>query len=645
MLRPRNDLRHERRARMIGNRLRGFALLILIGISGARVEPSFAQGTKLPDAREAVDRHLEAVGGRAAFEAARTAHLWVTLTAFGLTGRTEVWLESPDKRATEVVLGPFTLKDGCDGARAWRTDPGGQLIVLDGKDLEEAKASAWFENDRWLAPDFGGGSVTVVGPEEDGRGKYLVLDVAPPVGRVRRVYLDRSTWLVDRYESKRDQATVTVRLSDYRVVEGRKLAFRSVQQVAGMPANDATVYVDSMRVNETIPPERWAPPAGKPSALRYLKTEGTARLPFEYSARHVWLKASVNGGPPADFLYDTGASLTVIDSAYAAGIGLKTEGRIQGEGAGATGSGTFARVGSLEVASPDSDGVELDNLEAAVIDLNHILAPYFWRDVAGVIGFDFIVRFVNEIDYDRRVLVLHDPAKFEYHGAGAAIPMTLAGHAPVAKLTLDSEVDGDFRIDVGSGSTVDLHAPFVRRYSLDKDMPPGVDVVSGGFGGTFQSRVTRAKSLAIGPYTWQKPLVSLSGAEGGAFSSEDYAGNVGNQLLERFKVTLDYERRVLHLEPGAQFKQPDSFSRSGLQLERSGDVVRAAQVVAGSPAAKAKIRPGDTIVELAGRPIGEYTVDGATALLDHGKAGKKVKLVIEQDGKRRKLKLKLRDFV
>jgi C-terminal processing protease CtpA/Prc len=67
--------------------------------------------------------------------------------------------------------------------------------------------------------------------------------------------------------------------------------------------------------------------------------------------------------------------------------------------------------------------------------------------------------------------------------------------------------------------------------------------------------------------------------------------------------------------------------------------------VAGSPAAKAKIRPGDTIVELAGRPIGEYTVDGATALLDHGKAGKKVKLVIEQDGKRRKLKLKLRDFV
>jgi len=170
-------------------------------------------------------------------------------------------------------------------------------------------------------------------------------------------------------------------------------------------------------------------------------------------------------------------------------------------------------------------------------------------------------------------------------------------------------------------------------------------VTSGGFGGTFESRVTRARSLAIGPYSWDKPLVSLSQAATGAFASEDYAGNVGNQLLERFKVTLDYEHRALHLEPGARFKKPDSFSRSGLQLAREGSMVRAAQVVAGSPAAKAKIQPGDEVVEIAGRPAADYTADGAAGLLDHGKAGSKVKLVIARDGKRKKVKLKLREFV
>ena len=630
---------------MASHRFRGFALCLLIGTLAAPVECSFAQAERLPDAREAVERHVAAIGGRAALEAVRTTHLWISLSAFGLSGRTEVWLESPARRATVVSLGPFTLRDGCDGARAWRTDPTGHVVALDGRDLEDAKAGTWFENDRWLAADYGGGQVTVAGTEQDSIGSYLVLEVAPPAGRARRVYLERSTWLIDRHVSKHDQATVTVQLSDYREVMGRRIAFRSVQKIAGMPANDATVSVDSVRFNEPVPAGRFAPPGERASALRYLVKPGIARLPFEYSARHVWLKASVNGGPPADFLYDTGASLSVLDSAYAAAIGIATEGRIQGEGAGASGTGSFARVGALRVSGPDGDGVEIEDLKVAVLDLNTILAPYFWRETAGVIGFDFIVRFVNEIDYDARTLVLHDPGAFQYRGGGAALPMTLAGHAPIVKLTLDGEFDGEFRIDVGSGSTVDLHGPFVRRNGLDRELAPGVEIVSGGFGGTFQSRVTRAKSLAVGPYSWKRPLVSLSGAATGALASEDYAGNVGNQLLERFKCTLDYERRTLYLEPGAQFEKADSFSRSGVQLAKIGAALLAAQVVPGSPAAKAGIRPGDEVVAIAGRPAGEYTVDGAAELLDRGEPGRKVKLEIARDGKRKKVTVKLREFL
>lgn len=630
---------------MASHRFRGFALVLLIGTLAAPVECAFAQGERLPDAREAVERHIAAIGGQAAREAVRTTHLWLSLSAFGLTGRTEVWLESPARKATEVSLGPFTLRDGCDGARAWRTDPTGQVVALDGLDLEDAQAGTWFENDRWLAPDYGGGQVTVAGTEQDSIGSYLVLEVAPPVGRSRRVYLDRGTWLIDHYVSKHDQTTVTMQLSDYREVMGRRIAFRSVQRMAGMPANDATVSVDSVRFNEPFPSGRFAPPGERASALRYLVNPGIARLPFEYSARHVWLRASVNGGPPADFLYDTGASLSVLDSAYAAAIGIATEGRIQGEGAGASGTGSFARVGTLRVSGSDGDGVEIEDLKVAVLDLNTILAPYFWRRTAGVIGFDFIVRFVNEIDYDSRTLVLHDPGTFQYRGGGAAIPMTLAGHAPVVKFTLDGEFEGEFRIDVGSGSTVDLHGPFVRRNGLDRELAPGVEIVSGGFGGTFQSRVTRAKSLAVGPYSWKRPLVSLSGAATGAFASEDYAGNAGNQLLERFKCTLDYERRTLYLEPGAKFEKADSFSRSGVQLAKIGAAFLAAQVVPGSPAAKAGIRPGDEVVAIAGRPAGEYTVDGAAELLDRGKPGRKVKLEIARDGKRKNVTIKLRDFL
>ncbi|HEY2956034.1 MAG TPA: aspartyl protease family protein [Candidatus Eisenbacteria bacterium] len=592
-----------------------------------------------------MERHVQAVGDRAALDTLHSTHLWITLAAFGLSGRTEVWLEAPGRRATEVALGPFKLADGCDGTSAWRTDPTGKVVMLDGHDLEEAKAGAWFECDGWMAPDQGGGKVTLSGIERDGNRSYAVLEVVPPAGRSRRVYIDQSTWLIDRVVSRSDQGTVTITLSDWRDVGGRKISFRSVQQIAGMPANDATLALDSLRFNEPIPAARFAPPGSGPTPVRYLRSAGVARLPFEYSARHVWLRASVNGKPPADFLYDTGASLSVLDSTYAASVGIATEGHIQGQGAGASGTGSFARVDSLRVAAPDGDGVAIDGLEVAVLDLNAILAPYFWREAAGVIGFDFIGRFVNEIDYDAHTIVLHDPARYEYRGAGAAIPMTLAGHAPVVRLRLDGEVEGDFRVDVGSGSTVDLHRPFVLAHGLDRRLAAGVEVTSGGFGGTFRSRVTRARSLAVGPYSWERPLVSLSSAEGGAFASEDYAGNIGNQLLERFKCTLDYERRVLHLEPGARYRRPDSFTRSGVQLARRGGAIEAAQVLPGSPAEKAGLRPGDRVLAIAGRPAGEYTVDAAADVLDHGPPGRKVKLEIERDGKKKRVKIRLREFL
>ena len=304
--------------------------------------------------------------------------------------------------------------------------------------------------------------------------------------------------------------------------------------------------LDSVWVNEALPADLFAPPSDQ-GAVRYLKTPGLARLPFEYQARHVWLRASVNGGPPADFIFDTGASLTVLDSAYAAKIGLQTEGLQQGQGAGATGSASFAVLSSLTVAATDGDGIEVKDARVAVLNVNAILAPYFWRDCAGVIGFDFINRFVDELDFDARRLTLHDPKTFQHAGPGTAIPMTLAGHTPVVTMTLDGGITGDFRVDVGSGSSVDLHTPFVKRHDLMTKAGKGVEVMGGGFGGTFTTRMVRMKKIEIGPYSWADPVVSLSQATVGAFTSEDYAGNIGNRILERFKVTLDYERRQMWL--------------------------------------------------------------------------------------------------
>jgi len=597
-----------------------------------------------PEARAIVAHHLEAIGGRAAFDAVRTTHGVGKVEAFGFTGEIELWSERPDRRASRMSLGPLDLRQGSDGAKAWRTDPGGKVMVLDGKDLERAIAGNWFDALRWLEADQGGGSVSVDTDAAAG-GPYDVLLVEAPGGDTRRVWVNRDTGLIDKVVSKDDQRTVTTTPSRYRAFDGLKIATVSTTAVEGMTANDVTVTFDTFEVNTDVSSAPFGVPGDQTDAVQYLKTPEQARLAFDYSGRHLWLRASVNGQPPADFIFDTGASITVIDSAYAASIGLEAQGSLQGQGAGATGSAALGSLQTLRVEGDDGDGVQLADVPIAILSVNAMLEPFFWRPCAGILGFNFIHQFVVEIDYDTKALVLHDPKTFEYAGKGEAIPMKVDGTTPTVEMTIDDRWKGEFRVDAGSSATVDLHGPFVKANGIDAKVKKSVTVVSGGFGGTFTSRLTRMKSLQIGPYSWKRPMVSLSGAETGALASEEYAGNIGNRILERFKCTFDYDRRVLWLEPGARYGAHDGVSRTGLQLVRQGDEVSIAQVIEGSPAAKAGMRNGDLIRSIDGRPAAEWTRAEMETLFEEGKPGRRVAFEFTRDGRTLNATVVLREVI
>jgi hypothetical protein len=592
-----------------------------------------------------LDRYVAALGGRAAVTAVRSTHLVGRLSAFGLTGTTQGWSERPDRSASETHLGPFTLLEGFDGTAGWRTDPSGKVTVLEGHGLEKARASAWMENDRYLDPDRGGGTVTYVGAEKDSSGSYDVLEITPPGGHPRRFWFDVTQGLPVREVAQDDQQTLMTTMSDWRPVAGRKIAFHTSTRVVGMPANSITIDLDSVEVNVAVDPARYTPPAAPAGAVKWLKQDGSARLPFLYSGRHVWLRASINGAPPADFLFDTGASITVIDSAYAAQMGLVTEGKMNAMGAGSSGAATFAKLKTLRVVSDDGDGVELADQKVGVLSVNGILAPFFWRDCAGVLGYSFISQFVTEIDYDHAVLVLRDPASFKYEGKGHKLAMSLAGTVPVVRMKLNGSIEGDFRLDVGSNSTVDVHGPFVKAHRLDRVGGRKIPSSGAGFGGTFTSQITRLDRIDIGPYGWDHPVVALSGATTGALASIDYAGNAGNQLLERFKCTLDYDHHAVYLEPGAKYAAPDRFSRAGLLLLKLGDTVTAGQVLKGSPAERAGVREGDTVTAVEGKPILSYRMDEVASLFEEGENGRAVKIDLRRDGKAITVTLKLRDML
>ncbi len=606
-----------------------------------------------PEAEPVLRRYLEATGGAAAFAAESTSYAHARIEAFGFTGSFASWTARPMRRYALTELGPFKLREGVDGVTAWRTDPTtGVVRALADHDLDQALVGAWFELERWAEPSGGGGTVKHVGPQKDSLGSYSVLEVMPPdlalggrVLRSRRLWFHDGTGLLTRMDGRDDQREITTMLSDWRAGGLRKRSYVNETGVADMPANQLRATFDTLLSNVSVAGLAFTAPREASGGVRWLAADGRAQLPFEYRARHVWLKATVNGGPPEDFLFDTGASVTVLDSAWVAEHGLRTEGRMQAAGAGAAGGASFATLGSLRIASATGDGVEIAGVKVAVLDVNTGFAPLFWRRMAGVIGYDVISRFVVTIDYDDSLLVLRDPATFRYEGHEQPLPMVMNGTVPALTARLDGQDEGLFRLDVGSSSTVDLHSPFAKARGVVPRLGRTQRVDGVGFGGSFTTEIGRLRSMNIGPYEWDDPIVSVAHATEGAFASEDFAGNIGNRILERFRVTFDYERRHVYLEPGARYHERDHLTRCGVLLTRANGVVRVASLLSGSPADRGGLRDGDDVLKLDGRDIAAWDLPQVSALLDDGSPGEKVVFRVRRDGRERDVRVRLAEVV
>lgn len=256
----------------------------------------------------------------------------------------------------------------------------------------------------------------------------------------------------------------------------------------------------------------------------------------------------------------------------------------------------------------DGDGVEFPGHAVAVLPISGPLSPALWHGFAGLLGYDVLRECVLQVDHDRQRLTLTDPADFRPPGSAAGLSFTLAGGVPVVPMKLDDRIDGNFLVDLGSTGGVLLQSAFAERHGIRPAKT--VTGVGLGFGGGFAHHYFRMSSAQLGPLRWTDPIVGIIQASAGALAGEEYAGSIGNQVLERFVCTFDFERHRLYLSSSARAAERDRFTRVGAILARSGDTVTAVQVLAGSPAERAGLRVGDVVRTIDGRAATSWTIDG-----------------------------------
>ena len=379
-----------------------------------------------------------------------------------------------------------------------------------------------------------------------------------------------------------------------------------------------------------------------PGSYRILSDDGVISFPFELFRGDVKFDGEINGRR-VRMLIDNGVmwdQLLFFGSPLDDSLGLNYDGALDVGGSG-EGSMVAARTASgITISFP---GVEFTNQTAVVMPYSGGANP--WQ-AEGQVSATFFKHFVVEFNFDKMMMTLTPPDKFEYRGKGQEIPMVQLGRGvwgipAVLELADGRSVSLDLSMDLGFGDQFEISTTGDHRLTPPPDALPG----SLGFGiqGETIGHFGRLKSVQIGGYKFADVVAG--------FIDPDYSGptfgeiTVGLGLLSRLNFIYDYPHQRMFVEPNSTFSAPFEYDMSGLWLGRpEGDYLSIRQVHPRSPAAEVGITTDDKIVRINGQPATEYSDPWKLQPLMQ-REGETVTLVLLRDQKEVEIAIVLRRLI
>lgn len=488
------------------------------------------------DAQPFVDAWAAALGGRPAISALGAIHGKGSYERGGVRGTIEIW-ETPRGERREVIEQGFLREVRIfDGTRGWLVDRNREVRELAGFEVDDQLAFAFDATHSALLADRRPGTVAAEG------GKLVVTHDGGK--RPETITLDPATHLPDTIVRRDGEKLRTTRLADWNAVAGVKLPW-STYEDNGNPNDSVTLHFRTLEVG--TPPEGafTQPPEREPDATL---AANPVIVPIEvvYGGL-VFVKVEING-QPMSMVFDTGAEATVLNSSRLAKLGLTGFGQFAtGAGGGdvvlSYVQGVTTKVGGAEVANQIVAAVLLDPLERPL-----------QRKLDGILGYDFISRFVVELDYKNQEMKLYDRATYKHTGAGTPIGVTLEDSTPFidAKVEIPKVglLEGHFVLDTGCLCDVQLFAPFVDKHQLLSALPDAKQAgYSAGAGGETHAVSTTIPAVHIGDQVIKEPKADLSRDTKGAGADPESAGLIGSITWKHFVLVLDYKARQVFLDP------------------------------------------------------------------------------------------------
>ncbi|MEO6734238.1 MAG: aspartyl protease family protein [Ferruginibacter sp.] len=293
-----------------------------------------------------------------------------------------------------------------------------------------------------------------------------------------------------------------------------------------------------------------------------------------------------------NFILDSGSGGISLDSSTCAYYNLKptkSDTTIRGMG----GEHKVSFLFNQQLHFP---GLTVERLNFHINDYE-VLSSVYGEKIDGIIGYSFFSRYIVKINFDSSLIEVYQPGEMDYPKGGTVLRPAFTT-LPIVNLAFRDRKKQNFNFyfDTGAGLCFLLSEEFAKDSSILLPKRKAFNTQAEGMGGRLQMRLTVVKMVQIGNYRFRNVPTYLFDDEYKVTSYPFVGGLLGNDLLRRFNLTVNYPKREIHLIPNSHYREPFDYAYTGMAIYYVDGYIIIEDVIPGSPAAKAGLKKDDLII-------------------------------------------------
>lgn len=454
-----------------------------------------------------------------------------TILGGSITGSFHRWISGNDAREDDEMAS-HNVRTLRLGDNEYEINETGDVRELRGVLARRQRAQDFVAEERFVSePQYD----TFKGLQQiDGGRSTFVIQVNPPQAQTETLYLDASSFMIDRISYEEDDGISTEDYYGYGIFQGALIPSREVDS-NGDQAYNVTHYTRFVSVGRPIDASIFAMPAST-----VVQTDTPVTVPIREERGHLYTQVRI-GTKEYSFLIDTGAQMIALDTHVAAEQHISYRGRLEVAGAKRVGGLGFAPLDSIQIGP-----ATLPVHSVSVLDLNGATGG-----ADGVLGYPFFASAEVTIDPLARTMTFAKPGAL--HPQGTAFDID--NDRQLVELDgLVNRVDGTFVVDTGNSTELLLYSPFMQSHPyvvpLEDRERPANDY---GVGGSTSAAFGYIDDLDFGPFHFYNRYASIILSDKGAFADRFDAGNIGMGVLKNFVLTFDEANAKMYALKSAAF--------------------------------------------------------------------------------------------